>query len=117
MQLTHRNILSVTLVVVFCGTVATAQEFSSEGLSSAELFNARIMPIFRSSDPSSCVQCHLSSVDLKNYILPSHEKTFLSLRDQGLINLEAPTKSKILTLIRMGNKDQDSFCLYHLSFN
>ena len=108
MRLTHRNVLSVTLVVVCCGTAATAQEFPSEGLSPAELFNARIMPIFRSSDPSSCVQCHLSSVDLKNYILPSHDKTFLSLRDQGLINLETPKNSKILKLIQMGDKDQDS---------
>jgi len=53
------------------------------------------------------VQCHLASVDLKNYILPSHEKTFLSLRDQGLIDLKSPEDSKILTLIQMGEKDQD----------
>ena len=72
-----------------------------------EIFNNRIMPIFRSSDPSSCVQCHLSSVDLKNYILPSHEKTFVSLRDQGLIDLEEPGNSKILKLISMGNDDAD----------
>ena len=78
------------------------------GPSSAEdLFNSRITPIFRSADPSSCVQCHLSSVDLKEYILPSHEKTFLSLRDQGLINVENPDQSKILTLIKMGEKDLD----------
>ena len=50
----------------------------------AEVFDQRIMPIFRSQDPSSCVQCHLSSVDLKEYILPSSEATFASLRDQGL---------------------------------
>jgi hypothetical protein len=71
------------------------------------IFNERIMPIFRSTDPSSCVQCHLSAVDLKNYILPSHEKTFLSLRDQGLINLEKPSESKILQLIKMGDDDAD----------
>jgi hypothetical protein len=41
-------------------------------------------------------------VDLKNYILPSHEKTFVSLRDQGLIDLENPADSKILRLIAMG---------------
>ena len=41
-------------------------------------------------------------MDLKNYILPSHEKTFLSLRDQGLIDLDAPADSKILRLIAMG---------------
>ncbi len=71
------------------------------------IFNQRIIPIFRSEKPSSCVQCHLSSVDLKEYILPSAEKTFLSLRDQGLIDLEAPEKSKILELIKMGEKDAD----------
>ena len=72
-----------------------------------EIFEQRIMPIFRSPNPSSCVQCHLASVDLKNYILPSHEATFLSLKNQGLINLDAPRKSKILTLIEMGDKDSD----------
>ena len=65
------------------------------------------MPIFRSPQPSSCVQCHLAAVDLKNYILPSHEKTFVSLRDQGLIDMADPGQSKILELIRMGENDLD----------
>src|SRR5262245_50835108 len=67
----------------------------------AELFKKRILPIFDSPSPSSCVQCHLAGVGLKNYILPSHEKTFLSLRDQGLIDLDSPEKSKVLKLIQM----------------
>src|SRR5262245_2199486 len=71
----------------------------------AQVFETRILPIFKSPNPSSCVQCHLAGVDLKNYILPSAEKTFRSLRDQGLIDLDAPEKSKILTLISMGNVD------------
>lgn len=72
-----------------------------------ELFEQRIMPIFRSEQPASCIQCHLAAVDLKDYIFPSHEQTFVSLRDQGLIDLKSPEKSKILTLIRMGDKDLD----------
>ena len=67
-----------------------------------DVFEQRIMPIFKSPNPSSCTECHLAGVDLKNYILPSHEKTFLSLRDQGLIDLENPADSKILRLIAMG---------------
>jgi hypothetical protein len=70
-----------------------------------QVFEQRILPIFRSPDPSSCVQCHLAGVDLKNYILPSHEKTFVSLRDQGLIDLERPEKSRILALIQMGETE------------
>lgn len=66
------------------------------------VFEQRIMPIFKSPNPSSCTECHLAGVDLKNYILPSHEKTFLSLRDQGLIDFKNPLDSKILRLIAMG---------------
>jgi len=69
---------------------------------SKTIFEQRIMPIFKSPNPSSCTECHLAGVDLKNYILPSHEKTFVSLRDQGLIDLENPADSKILRLIAMG---------------
>ena len=71
------------------------------------VFEQRIMPIFNSPKPSSCVQCHLASVDLKDYILPSHQQTFVALRDQGLIDLKNPEQSKILKLIAMGNEDPD----------
>src|SRR5262245_59282876 len=71
-----------------------------------EVFEQRLLPIFRSPNPSSCVQCHLAGVDLKNYILPDHEKTFRSLRDQGLIDLDKPDQSKILKLIAMGGGDE-----------
>ena len=76
-----------------------------------QVFERRILPIFKSPDPSSCVQCHLSGVDLKNYILPSHEKTFVSLRDQGLIDLDRPDQSKILRLIKMGEEDRKGAAL------
>ena len=68
----------------------------------AEVFEKRIVPIFKSPNPSSCMQCHLAGVDLKDYLLPDADKTFRSLRDQGLIDLEAPEKSKIVKLIDMG---------------
>lgn len=72
------------------------------------VFAERLMPIFKSENPSSCVQCHLSSVDLKDYILPSSRETFLSLREQGLIDTQRPRDSKILHLITMGESDADA---------
>ena len=90
--------LSVAVAVVLL--VPVADESSPE-----QVFEKRIAPIFKSPDPSSCVQCHLAGVDLKNYIRPSSRETFLSLRDQGLIDLSAPEKSKILALILMGDAD------------
>ena len=97
------------MTVVVCllnASIASAAE-PGRGDDPLELFNQRILPIFRSPEPSSCVQCHLAAVDLKNYILPSHEQTFVSLRDQGLIDVDRPEQSKILTLIRMGDADLD----------
>ena len=75
--------------------------------SPAQVFETRILPIFKSPNPSSCVQCHLAGVDLKDYILPSADKTFRSLRDQGLVDLANPERSKILTLIQMGTADPE----------
>ena len=57
----------------------------------AKVFEERIVPIFKSPNPSSCTRCHLASVDLKDYILPSAKDTFLALREQGLIDLEKNT--------------------------
>ena len=73
-----------------------------------KVFARRILPIFKSPNPSSCVQCHLAGVDLKDYILPSAEKTFRSLRDQDLIDLAKPERSRILALIAMGKDDTRS---------
>jgi hypothetical protein len=70
-----------------------------------EIFQQRLLPIFKSPNPSSCTQCHLASVDLKDYLHPDHEKSFRSLRDQGLIDLKNPDQSKILQLIQMGGSD------------
>lgn len=70
------------------------------------VFEQRIAPIFKSAKPSSCAQCHLAAVDLKDYILPSARDTFLALRDQGLIDLEKPENSKILKLINRGANEK-----------
>ena len=103
---------SLTLFVL-CLIVAGPRVVRAEGPTPKEVFERRILPILKSPDPSSCAQCHLAGVDLKNYILPSHEKTFLSLRDQGLINLAKPEDSKILRLINMSEADKGGANLIH----
>jgi len=66
---------------------------------SLAIFEKRILPIFRSAKPSSCSECHLSGVDLKEYIRPTQQQTFSSLVSAGLIDLQKPDDSKILQLI------------------
>lgn len=63
------------------------------------VFENRILPIFQAAKPSSCTECHLSGVELTDYIQPSQEKTFASLVSAGLINVENPDDSKILQFI------------------
>lgn len=93
-----------------CSRLALGEEKRDD---SRAVFEKRLLPIFRSPNPSSCVQCHLASVDLKQYILPSHEATFVALRDQGLIDLDRPERSKVLQLIQMGKDDTGGTALLH----
>lgn len=90
------------LAALWLGGVATSALGAGAASDGQTVFERRILPIFKSPNPSSCTECHLAGVDLKNYILPSHEKTFLSLRDQGLIDLANPADSKILRFIARG---------------
>lgn len=100
-----------TQIRCFAIAVAVATCLASIELAKAdtpqEVFEQRIVPIFKSEKPSSCVQCHLSSVDLKDYIRPTAVDTFRSLREHNLVNVEHPEQSKILTLIMMGETDTD----------
>ena len=88
-----KTLLAFTLLSAL--PAAALAKAGDDGPTPAAIFEKRILPIFKSPQPSSCVDCHLAGVDLKNYILPSHEKTFLSLRDQGLIDLAKPDESRI----------------------
>lgn len=88
-----RGIGAIGIVLTLVGSAVAADP------TPADIFQKRILPIFRSPNPSSCAECHLAGVDLKQYLLPDADKTFRSLRDQGLINLDRPAESKIIQLI------------------
>lgn len=66
----------------------------------AAVFERRILPIMQSPKPSSCTECHLSGVELKDYIRKSQIETFAALVNAGLIDTTDPDKSKILEFIR-----------------
>ena len=70
-----------------------------DDLPSVAIFEKRILPIFQSAKPSSCSECHLSGVDLKEYIRPTHQETFASLVKAGMIDVAKPEDSKILRFI------------------
>ncbi|QJW95749.1 hypothetical protein [Frigoriglobus tundricola] len=93
-----RRLPLIVFGLLLCPSPARADD-------AGKVFEERIAPIFKSPNPSSCVECHLAAVDLKDYILPSPKDTFLALRDQGLIDLKTPEDSKILQLINRGTNN------------
>lgn len=66
---------------------------------SLAVFEKRILPILQASKPSSCTECHLSGVELKDYIFPEQDKTFAALVKADMIDVKQPEQSKLLKFI------------------
>jgi mono/diheme cytochrome c family protein len=80
-------------------TLLAAATSSHAADSALDLFRQRITPILQAKNPSSCSECHLSGVDLKDYIGKTQEETFAALRDAGLVDVQKPESSKLLGFI------------------
>jgi hypothetical protein len=89
------RILPAVLTLAFFSVPAFADEPSA-----LKVFQQRIVPILNAKNPSSCAECHLSGVDLKDYIRADQVQTFAALRDGGLIDVKQPDQSKLLTFIQ-----------------
>lgn len=72
----------------------------SGALSAAQIFERRVLPITKSGQGSSCTECHFGGVELANYIRADQAATFAALREEGLVDVESPEKSRLLEFIR-----------------
>lgn len=97
-----RLTLALSLAAGIGLLAASACRTSASG-ASRQVWERRIAPILKSPNPSSCAECHLGGVDLKDYLSDTEEKTFASLREQGLVDLKNPDGSKLLKLIGMSS--------------
>lgn len=88
----------VAVVCVLGLTVSVSHAVRAED-SALKIFEKRIVPILHAQRPSSCTECHLSGVDLKDYIFPEQDKTFAALVRGGLIDTRHPAQSKLLAFI------------------
>lgn len=79
--------------------LALAAGLSAEELDARTLFERRVVPILKSQAPSSCTACHLSGVELRDYLREDPAETFALLRAAGWINVERPDDSKLLAMI------------------
>jgi len=88
--------------VIAVGVLASCVSVESRGADEAsalKLFDQRILPIMKAEKPSSCSECHLSGVDLRDYIRPTQNATFGSLVAAGLVDVKNPDGSKLLKFI------------------
>ncbi len=63
------------------------------------IFRDRILPIVRSDRPSSCTECHLAGVDLRQFVSDDPYATLAALVAQGWVDPDRPRKSRLLQLI------------------
>ena len=101
-------LFAVALLLAYGANLVAAPPSASErmvarngGSSSRDVFERRIRPLLTAKNPSSCAECHLSGVDLKDYIRPTEAETFAALRQQGMLDLKRVDNSRILHFIRM----------------
>jgi hypothetical protein len=81
-----------------------AQCSPNEGL---RLYDERIDPLFREDKPSSCNQCHLSGIDLKQYVRSTPCETYACLVAQDLVDETRPQNSKILSWIERAQPESE----------
>lgn len=70
-------------------------------------FHERIEPLLVDSKRSTCNQCHLSGVDLSAFARETPCKTMACLQQQGLVDLNKPADSRILSWIDRASPDSD----------
>lgn len=90
------------IALATCFSIATAQlaaQSTADASTAAEIYRARIVPLLQSPDKSSCTECHLRGVELKDFLSTDQAATFAELRSRGWIDIEHPEKSKLLQFV------------------
>ncbi len=72
-----------------------------------KLYEKRIQPLLEEDHPSTCNQCHLSGIDLGLFVKDTPCQTMACMVDQGLVNLDKPDDSLILTWIDRANPQSE----------
>lgn len=72
-----------------------------------DLYDRRIDPLFRDDQPSTCNQCHLSGISLRQYVRASPCETFACLVDEGIVDTQSPQDSLVLKWIRRAEPDSE----------
>ena len=96
----------ITAAVATCGE-PEGPEFDCSAEGRVELYARRIKPLMEQERPKSCNQCHLSGVDLTMFVKDTPCQTMACLVDEGLVDLDAPDQSMLLSWIDRAAPESD----------
>lgn len=85
-------------------TVDAAMCSPEQGL---RLYDERIDPLFRDDRPSTCNQCHLSGINLRQYVQGTPCETYACLVEQRLVDQDDPKNSKVLAWIERAEPESE----------
>jgi len=83
---------TIAILLGFVHSVAFAETPS-------EIYQRRILPFVKSPVSSSCSECHLQGIDLKQFLHEDPKRTFNELRARGWVDVDQPENSKLLAFI------------------
>lgn len=84
---------------LYCWILIALGGVSLQAQSPAEIYQRRVVPLLQSSKASSCSECHLQGVNLREFLTSDPNESFAALRARGWIDTEQPSKSKFLQFI------------------
>ncbi len=110
-----RSVRTGSLVALLCTVAAFASgcEGSEEDKpaicdeSPGALYERRIAPLFADDQPKTCNQCHLAGVDLSKFVREDACESMACLKEDGLVDLDSPEDSVILTWIGRAEPDSE----------
>jgi hypothetical protein len=88
-----------------CGGEESKPEMCNE--SPGALYDRRIAPLLADDQPKSCNQCHLAGVDLSKFVRNDACESMACLQKDGLVNLDSPEDSVILSWIGRAEPDSE----------
>jgi hypothetical protein len=68
-----------------------------------EVYDRYVAPLVEGGQPSSCNQCHLSGVNLGNFVQGTPCESMACLMQNGEVDLDDPSNSKILQRIQLAD--------------
>lgn len=71
------------------------------------LFERRVEPLFGQDHPNTCAECHAGGIDLESFLRKDACESMACLKSQGLVDLNAPSRSVLLKFILRSDPQSD----------